>query len=125
MFQKRELDHVALAVSDAQRSERFYIDVLGLTPIPRPAAFTFPGAWLRIAGSQSVHLIGNAEEKFISGSRGNHFAIAIDSIDAAQAHLRAKGVEFTGPHHRPDGAKQIFLKDPDGHTVELTMLPQA
>jgi hypothetical protein len=30
-----------------------------------------------------------------------------------------------GPHRRPDGATQIFIRDVDGHTVELFTPPGA
>ncbi len=121
MFKIDELNHVAVRVRDLERSVKFYTEIVGLTVMERPA-FKFPGAWLRIAGGQSVHLITGATGTAAdSGSRGNHFAIAVASMDEAEAHLRGKGVEFSGPQVRPDGALQIYFQDPDGHTIELCM----
>jgi len=33
---------------------------------------------------------------------------------------KAQKIPFHGVQHRPDGASQIFLQDPDGHWIELT-----
>ena len=41
---------------------------------------------------------------------------------AAQAHLNAMDVNYMGPKLRPDGARQLFLYDPDGHLIELAEL---
>ncbi|HVW22730.1 MAG TPA: VOC family protein [Opitutaceae bacterium] len=117
-----ELNHVALHVSDVPRSSRFYGDSLGLPALPRPA-FDFPGAWFRIGAVQELHLIGERLNGPVDeGSRGGHFAMRVPDIEAAAAHLRARGVRFRGPLRRPDGAGQIFLEDPDGHVVELCQL---
>ena len=64
-----ELNHVAIHVTDVERSVAFYRDVLRLEPIPRPA-FTFPGAWFRLGVDQELHLIGERTEKVISHNRG-------------------------------------------------------
>jgi lactoylglutathione lyase len=117
----RRLDHVALHVADVAASTAFYRSVLGLALLPRPE-FPFPGAWLRLGLDQELHLIGGRELPPAEGSRGTHFALAVDDLAAAAAHLRANGVAFRGPGRRPDGAGQIFLEDPDGHVVELTQL---
>jgi catechol 2,3-dioxygenase-like lactoylglutathione lyase family enzyme len=123
-----QLNHVALQVSDVERSVRFFRDVLGLEPMPRPA-FGFAGAWFRIGpadprgAGQELHLIEGRDERVFSSSRGNHFAMLVESMADAERRLRELGVEFTGPKDRPDGAAQIFLRDPDGNVVELCTLP--
>lgn len=118
----RQLDHVALHVADVEVSCQFYQQVLLLNPLPRPA-FDFPGAWFRLGTSQELHLIGNRTESVHSHNRGNHFALLVDDIDAWEAHLVANNVSFFPRKTRPDGATQIFLRDPDGHYIELCAPP--
>ena len=113
-----QLNHVALHVADVAQSCRFYGDVLRLESIPRPA-FDFPGAWFRLGDDQELHLIGNRTEPVQSQTRGNHFALLVDDINAWEAHFVQNQVAFFPRRTRPDGATQIFLRDPDGHYVEL------
>ena len=54
------LDHGAILVADAERSRAFYVNGLGLTEVPRPANFDFPGFWVAV-GDQQLHVIGEAE----------------------------------------------------------------
>jgi len=112
-----QLNHVALNVDDVERSARFYREVLGLPPMPRPA-FSFPGAWFRIGADQELHLIGRLPENR-EPPHERHFAFRVDSIEAARERLEKERVGYRGPQVRPDGALQIFLRDPDGHVVEL------
>jgi catechol 2,3-dioxygenase-like lactoylglutathione lyase family enzyme len=118
-----QLNHVALHVKDLDASIRFYGQVLGLKPCPRPG-FNFAGAWFQIAPEsgnspqQELHLIGRSPETDMP-PRERHFAMLVESIQEAERDLRDKGVEFSGPNGRPDGAMQIFLRDPDGHVIEL------
>lgn len=114
----RELNHVAIHVADVERSRRFYGQVLGLPELERPA-FDFPGAWFAL-GKQELHIIGTRpdDEPVCSHNRGNHFALAVDDGSAVQAHLEARGVAMK--HNiRPDGARQIFIADPDGFVIEF------
>ena len=117
-----ELNHVALQVADVPRSIDFYTKIVGLTTIPRPN-FGFPGAWFRIGAVQELHILQGPADAENSSSRGNHFAMLVGTIEEAQAQLDSHGIKYTGPHHRPDGAKQVFFQDPDGHTVELCTRP--
>jgi catechol 2,3-dioxygenase-like lactoylglutathione lyase family enzyme len=121
-MQIHELNHVALHVGDVDASSTFYRDVLRLEPIPRPA-FTFPGAWFRLGMNQELHLIGERIEPVVSGNRGNHFALRVDDLDSWEAHLKKSGAGFRHRKHRPDGAWQVFVRDPDGHVIELFTPP--
>ena len=114
----RELNHVALHVLDVKKSVDFYERVLRLEALPRPA-FDFPGAWFRLGTSQELHLIGDRATPVVSSNRGNHFALRVDDIEAWQNHLHTVAADAAPKKRRPDGAWQIFLRDPDGHVIEL------
>jgi lactoylglutathione lyase len=116
------LNHVALHVADVARSCDFYRTVLRLEPLPRPA-FDFPGAWFRLGDNQELHLIGRRDHPVVAGSRGNHFALLVDDLGAWQRHLQERGADVRPPKQRPDGAGQLFLRDPDGHFIELFTPP--
>ena len=113
-----QLDHVALLVANVEISSDFYRRVLQLPAMQRPD-FDFPGAWFRIGSSQELHLIGGRVESVRSGNRGAHWAMRVDDLDAWEEHLKTHDAEFLPRKHRPDGAQQIFVKDPDGYFVEL------
>jgi len=113
-----ELNHVAIHVKDVETSCKFYASVLRLEPIPRPA-FTFPGAWFRLGAAQELHIIGDRKESVSSDNRGNHFALKTDNLDEWERHLQHLGLEYRPRKMRPDGASQLFLRDPDGHVIEL------
>ncbi|HTG44767.1 MAG TPA: VOC family protein [Verrucomicrobiae bacterium] len=113
-----ELNHVALFVRDVVRSCEFYAIVLRLESLPRPA-FDFPGAWFRLGQSQELHLIGGSNEAAVSSVRGNHFALRVEDVADWERHVQSSGALVRGPVKRPDGATQLFLRDPDGHLIEL------
>jgi lactoylglutathione lyase len=119
-----QLNHVALHVSDLERSVKFYTEVLKLEPMPRPD-FAFPGAWLRIGEDQELHLIGERTSAVISHNRGNHWAMMVDDMDAWENYFQGNEILYLPRRRRPDGAFQIYLIDPDGHYVELcTAVPK-
>jgi lactoylglutathione lyase len=116
--QIQELNHVAIHVRDVETSCQFYKNVLRLEPMSRPA-FTFPGAWFRLGPHQELHIIGDRTEPVHSHNRGNHYALRVDRLDEWEEHLQKLNADFRPRKMRPDGAWQIFVRDPDGHTIEL------
>jgi lactoylglutathione lyase len=117
-MQIKSLNHVALHVADVAISTIFYAEILGLEQLPRPA-FDFPGAWFRLGQTQELHLLGNRQTEVSSHSRGTHFALEVSNLDQWEAHLNAQNAMYRPPKNRPDGARQIFVIDPDGHWIEL------
>jgi catechol 2,3-dioxygenase-like lactoylglutathione lyase family enzyme/uncharacterized protein YunC (DUF1805 family) len=129
----KSIDHVTLVVKDLARSRRFYVEVLGMREVPRPA-FSFAGSWYQ-AGATQIHLIlefegsgpaGNLLPENRRSSRTQHVAFAVDDAEAALTRLRELQVSvLSGPKPRPDGYMQVFVMDPDGHVIELCSPPKA
>ena len=116
-----QLDHVAIHVADIEVSRNFYVDILQLKELPRPD-FDFPGAWFAI-GSHELHLIGNREKETSSHHRGTHFALRVGDIEQVVEMLDSSDTEYIRKS-RPDGARQVFVQDPDGHWVEFCQTPK-
>ena len=120
-----ELNHVAVHVADVPARCEFYETVLQLKSLPRPN-FDFPGAWFQLGEVQELHLIGRREEAVtVAGSRSNHYALLVDDMDEWEDHLKSLNVVYEPRRTRPDGAHQIFLRDPDGHAIEMCTRPGA
>jgi catechol 2,3-dioxygenase-like lactoylglutathione lyase family enzyme len=130
-MQLAAIHHIALTVTDLERSKRFYEDILSLEEIPRPP-FDFPGAWFRVGDSQQLHLIVHDRSTFRLkplDTRDVHFAVRVPSYKAAVDFLHAKGfredVGIDDPHRmivqpRPTaGFPQIYICDPDRHVIEI------
>jgi catechol 2,3-dioxygenase-like lactoylglutathione lyase family enzyme len=111
--------HVSFEVADLAAAVQFYSGVLGLKAIDRPD-LGFPGAWLE-AGTVVIHLIQgqSAGASAAPRSRGDHLALAAADVDAAERALKKAGVHYVRQTQRATGVAQIFLADPDGHTIEL------
>jgi glyoxylase I family protein len=119
------LHHVAVCVTDLERSKRFYEDVLGFRAIDRPA-FKAPGAWYELPDGSQLHLIVHATPRTLRGTRAvdildGHFAIRVADDEQAVAHLRAHGVECFELPQNVTPWKQLYFTDPDGNEIELNV----
>jgi ureidoacrylate peracid hydrolase len=106
--------HLLLKTCDFERSKRFYLDLLGFSERPdakpladgRPLVSTQQGLGITLGGS---------------GDQGqvDHFAFVVRDVEALNRRLKEAGVVFdrelgAGPYGRA-----IYIRDPDGNTLEL------
>lgn len=142
--------HTGFTVGDIERSVAFYRDVLGLRLVRRQtgtapylASVTgFEGVRLEIAllqpadGGSMLELLQYVSHPAPPTDRatnrpGNgHLCFKVDDLRAACADLRRRGVtlvseptEITAGSHA--GGWAVYLRDPDGFTVELYQGPPA
>ncbi len=129
-LQVQTIDHVTVVSADFEKSRNFYHGLLGMKEEKRPD-FPFPGRWFS-AGETMIHLNPQSPEAgkpgWDSGAmdppRGPHIAFRVSDIDAAAKVISEAGVEIEfGPRSRPDGAAQFYIRDPDGHLIEICNQP--
>jgi glyoxylase I family protein len=122
----QSIHHVALIVSDYERSKKFYTQVLGLkiiTETYREARdswkldltlpdggqlelFTMPGAPARLSYPEALGL--------------RHLAFAVGNVDGAVKELTEKGISCEPVRlDELTGRRFTFFADPDGLPLEL------
>ena len=118
-FQITKLLHASFLVEDTERALRFYQGVLGLELDSSRPDLGFPGAWLSI-GEQQIHLIQlpnpDSKERPAHGGHDRHIAMQVEAIDVIKGRLEEASINFTVSKSRLD---VIFIRDPDGNTLEL------
>lgn len=119
---RTHFDHIALYVSDLNRSTAFYRDVIGAEIIDDPFKDD-RHVWLKIGEHNQLHLISGSDQP----DPGNmHFAFAVPVIEEFIAVLKSAGIDFDDGHGtpnqvriRPDGVRQIYFQDSDGYWIEV------
>jgi catechol 2,3-dioxygenase-like lactoylglutathione lyase family enzyme len=109
------LNHVALTVSDRERSAAFYGEHFGLTE--------------RVHGDAHLLILSDGDGSLLALSEGsmpaelprtNHFGFqlpAAGDVISARDRLRAAGVTET--EWQEQGPTRVQVRDPDGYRVEL------
>lgn len=129
-----ELNHYFVRANDLEKTKDFYCRVLGFEVMPRPT-FPFDGYWLGVNGKIQVHMgqagIPNAELYYLGSPTGagtddsgvvDHIAFLATEPANFVERLRTMGIEYK-PRSLPEfDLYQLFLKDPDGLTIELNFL---
>ena len=116
--------HVNTRSSDVERTRDFYVDVIGLAVGDRPP-FPFKGYWLYLDGQPVLHLVQRAPGDRHHEGTGNldHVAFRAIDYDGMRQRLAERGLPFREAVVPRDGTRQIFVKDPDGLTIELNFAP--
>jgi catechol 2,3-dioxygenase-like lactoylglutathione lyase family enzyme len=110
------LDHVALTVSDRERSAAFYGEHFGLTE--------------RVHDDEHLLILSDGEGSLLALFRGepvasqlprtNHFGFRLPTatdVHAARERFAASGIEET--EFQEAGPTRVQVSDPDGYRVEV------
>lgn len=118
------LDHVAIVVSDMDRSIEFYTEVLGLTLIldGRESG----GEKKSFLGTKSKAIVALSEDKNRLVDKGgyaegvNHVAFGVVDAQKSSEVLKDKGIEFIEIKMGDDGKPKAYhFLDPDGLELEI------
>jgi catechol 2,3-dioxygenase-like lactoylglutathione lyase family enzyme len=126
-----ELNHYFVRANDLEATRAFYVDVLGFEVMPRPD-FPFPGYWLGIGGKIQVHMGPNRipdRETYYLGTPKNaatdqsgvvdHIAFLASEPGEFIERFRKAGVECRPRYLSQSQLYQLFVRDPNGLTIEL------
>ncbi len=111
------ITHVSVHARDFEESVRFYREVFGMEEVPAPD-FPFEVRWLQV-GEVQLHLFWSDDE----APATHHFGLNVDDLEAVYARARERGVlegsgYFSRVYSLPEGAAQLYLRDPSGNLVE-------
>tara|TARA_B100001123_G_scaffold350039_1_gene400287 strand:- start:47 stop:499 length:453 start_codon:yes stop_codon:yes gene_type:complete len=146
-----KFDHVAVTVSDMDRSLKFYCDLLGLQ---LESEHGLEGETIsRMAGKDSVRMRvvrllcpktpgiyidlqqyleppGKQADSKLGDVANSHFCVEVDDIRRAYEHLKGHGVKFVSDPVQFDIEDVgkigcVFFLDPDGYVLELSEYTKA
>lgn len=118
------LNHIAVYVSDLNKSAAFYETLLNLKKIEEPFK-DGRHVWFSLGAAGQVHLISGAKTG-MQYDKNEHLCFSVASITDFIAKLDQQKVAYINwagtakePTIRVDGVKQIYFQDPDGHWLEV------
>lgn len=119
----------ALYCEDLVRSRAFYVDTLACEPLldsARLVALNVAGVSVLLLfqrGATNAPLPTAGGVVPPHGSTGSqHVAFAVSDrsqLDAWATRLEQRGVAIESRVHWPRGGESIYIRDPDGHSIEL------
>ncbi|WP_342328910.1 VOC family protein [Pedobacter sp. FW305-3-2-15-E-R2A2] len=118
------LNHIAVYVTDLEKSTAFYKDVFEFTQIPEPF-HDGRHTWFSLGSAGQLHLIQGAKGKG-NFDKNEHLCFSVGAIDTFIEKIKDKDIAYenwAGAAQsvtlRVDGIKQIYFQDPDGHWLEV------
>ena len=123
------LHHITILCRDAGRSAEFYRNVLGMRLVKQTVNDDDEGARHLIFGDEQGRpgtLVTcleypQLEEGKVGIGSTHHFALAVESaeeLEGWRVYLQSRGLPCTDVLDR-ELYRSIYLRDPDGHLVEL------
>jgi len=126
-FRARNLGEVAIRCRDLEAMTAFYRDIVGLDVIEGDYRDSI--VFLRVAPgfaghTQVVALFRSEPGEAPAGGGGSslhHLALAVSQADLgrAEAWYHSHGLATTTAHHAWVGWDSVYVRDPEGNTVEL------
>ncbi|MFJ9085234.1 VOC family protein [Streptomyces sp. NPDC102384] len=121
----KALDHLVLNVADVDKSLEFYAGRLGLAAerVEEWRAGKVPFPSVRIDDSTVIDLFATPRVE----SNVDHFCLVVDPLDWQEVIDSGAFEVLEGPVPRWGArgqAQSVYVKDPDGNTVELRWYPK-
>jgi catechol 2,3-dioxygenase-like lactoylglutathione lyase family enzyme len=116
-------DHVQLAMPQGgeEKARAFYVRLLGLVELPKPAELAERGgAWFQ-CGTLQLHL--GVEQEFRPAHKA-HPALRVEQLEELVAALRNAGFEAVDDTSVPE-IRRAFTADPFGNRIELVAADKA
>ena len=106
------LNHITLAVTDLERSFKFYCDVMGFKPLckwSKGAYFLVGNLWFCL----------NVDEKRVPQADYTHYAFSVseNEFSKTQDHIIKSGAMIFQENKSP--GQSFYFLDPDGHKLEI------
>ena len=114
----RSIEHVLIAIPEGgeERARTFYVGLLGLPEVPKPAELAKRGgAWFEEGDIIKLHV--GVEEEF-HPARKAHVAFLCTDVRALAARGRALGFEVVDDDAL-EGYERIYIYDPFGNRFEF------
>ncbi|MFJ9445598.1 VOC family protein [Kitasatospora sp. NPDC101235] len=118
-------DHLVLNVADVERSLAFYSGLLGLEPVRvdewRAGKVSFPS--VRVTPDTIIDLVHGPRQE----SNVDHICLTVEPLDWQEVIDAGTFTVLEGPVPRYGArgtATSVYVRDPDGNTVELRWYPQ-
>jgi len=120
------IDHIAINVSDLERSKRFYGDVLGFRELQTLRYEAFSITYFSLPSGARLELFcrsepGNNAIRPDDSIGLRHIAFQVEEVAAWERELSGEGVPVKlKTSELPElGARVMLFEDPDGVTIEF------
>lgn len=132
------LEHFLIVAEDLEKTVAWYVDVLGFHVGESPD-FGVPVRWLYLGDGDVIHVaqapdggqgagVGGeaaSREDIARGGRPiHHVAFRASGLAETLARIEDNGVEYVAQQASAQDLYQVFVRDPNGITVELNFAAQ-
>ena len=107
---------ITVPVGEEEAARAFYVDLLGLSEIPKPASLRDRGGLWLIAGDIELHF--GVEDGVDRGATKSHVAFGVTDLTSWHDRLESAGCTILNSIPIP-GYDRLETRDPFGNRVEL------